>query len=136
MAVRPHETLENAITRTYTVVAGGSTTKGLPVKFDTSDGECTVCAAGDDGFGIALSTEVAGAKVEVALLAGACIIPVKVGTGGATRGLYGIAATDGIINRALGGGTTSRNILVKFLQTGVVGDFVGAMPANFSGVSS
>lgn len=136
MAVRPESVLTNAIIKTYTVVGGGSTTEYLPVKFSGADTTVTVCGAGDNGFAIALETKTAGEKVRVAVVTGGSIIPVKVGTGGATRDAYAKAAADGLTDQTLGGGTTVRYIFGKFLQSGVAGDRVGLLAGPFAGVSS
>lgn len=136
MAARPHTSLQGAIVRPYIVQAAGAVTKGMPVKIGTLETDCLDAAAGDNPFAIALETGIAGATVNVALLAGDCIIPVRVGTAGATAGKFGEVGTTGLIDRTLGGGTTVRYIAGKFLQTGVDGDFVGLVPSNFAGVSS
>lgn len=136
MAVRPHKNIPpGAIILTMTVAAGQTATKGYGLKFASADNEVQNCGAGERAIMTALESATAGNRVQVLLHAYA-IVPVKVGTGGATRGLPAIMAADGYIDRALGGGTTSREIAGFFLQTGVVGDEVGLAVAPFSGVSS
>jgi hypothetical protein len=58
---------------------------------------------------------------------------VRVGTGGATRGLRAVATTDGLTNIGANGNATTRTYSPGiFLQTGVVGDMValGVMPST------
>jgi len=120
--------------KTLTVVAAGSTIEGRPISFNTSDEECTLTAAAASCDGIALETAAAGARVQVLL--GDGIVKVKVGTGGATRGLYAVVVDDGLTNSGtLGGGTVLKNIVGKFLQTGVAGDVVGLRFHPFAAVS-
>ena len=64
----------------------------------------------------------------VVLLAGACIVPVKVGTGGATRGQHAVAVSNGFTDITPGGGTVAKYTNGVFMQTGVAGDFVGMIP--------
>lgn len=137
MAVRPNQNLEKILIRPMVIAAAGSATAGLAVKATANDGECTVCGAGDRQIGIAMQTSaVAGAVVDVALLQGGGIIPVTVGTGGATYGKYAACAADGLTDQLLGGGTTVRYIAGIFMQTGVVGDQVGLLPGAFAGCSA
>jgi hypothetical protein len=114
-------------------------TEGVGVKV-SSNGELEVdlAAAGDNAYGVALSTVVGdGIKtVQVALFCGGGVVPVKVSSGGATAGGYAIAGTTGFEDKTLGGGTTVRYIAGKFTQTGVSGDLVGLAVGQFAGVSS
>lgn len=136
MAVRPLKNIPaGAIILTMVVAAGQTVTKGYGVKFASADTEVQNCGAGERAIMTALESGTAGNRVQVVVHAVA-IVPVKVGTGGATRGLPAIMAADGYIDRALGGGTTSREIGGFFMQTGVVGDEVGLALTSFSGVSS
>jgi pyruvate kinase len=121
--------------KTLTVVAAGSTVEGRPISLNNSDEECTITAAGASCDGIALETKAAGERVQV--LMGDGLVKVKVGTGGATRGLYAVVVADGVTNSAtLGGGTVVRHIVGKFLQTGVAGDVVGLRFSPFAAVSA
>jgi hypothetical protein len=127
MALRAHQQLTNVLVRTYKV--GTAVTKGKLVKFVTDDDHVTDAAAGEQGIAVALETKsTADADVQVAMLAGAGIIPVLVGTGGATRGSYASAVADGLSNQAVGGGTVAKHIAGIFTQSGVAGDVVGLLP--------
>lgn len=137
MAARPDKFLNNSAIVTRTVKAASSVTKGYGVKFDATDPTtCLNCSAGERAQAIALETGAAGARVQLYLINGGGIVPVKVGTGGATAGAAAITVSDGLTDRALGGGTVSREIAGFFVQTGIAGDEVGLLPAPFSGVSS
>jgi hypothetical protein len=134
MATRANYVSSNAEVITRTVVSGEVVTAGYPVQFSATADQVQIAnGAGDNAIGIALTSGAAGEQVQIAISG---IAPVKVGTGGATQGVYGIIATDGVIDRTLGGGTTLRHILGKFLQTGVVGDMVGFQILPFASVSS
>lgn len=121
--------------KTFTVAAGQAATEGRPLSFAASDEEVqTTAAAAAVTCGIALETKAAGERVQV--LVGEGVVKVKVGTGGATRGLYGVVVADGVTNSGtLGGGTTLKNIVGRFLQTGVAGDVVGLVFRPFATVS-
>jgi len=143
MATRPDQlTSEDGTIVYYTVAASQTVTAGMPVKYAAADHQVQNCAAGDIVCGVALDTAVAPASgtlpiVPVQLL-GHAVIPVLVGTGGATRGKYCILAGDatGLTDQAMGGGTTVRNVPGYFTQSGVVGDMVGLCVSGFQGVSS
>lgn len=136
MAARAHENLENAVIRTFTVKAAASATEGRLVKFGAADDEVENAGANEAGFAIALETKAAGEKVQCALLSGASILKVKVGTGGATRGIAAVNAADGLTDQVVGGGTTLVHIAGYFLQSGVAGDLVGLMPMRHSTVKA
>lgn len=131
MTVRAHDLSDMALKMTFTVAAAQSTTKGLGVIFSGADTDIATVGANGKAFAIALETKAAGEKCECALL-GHAVIPVKVGTGGATRGEFAVAAADGLIDQTLGGGTTVKYIEGVFLQTGVVGDTVGLLVNKFA----
>jgi hypothetical protein len=127
MATRAHQKLPFALIQEFTVASGQVVTEGLSVKFASADDECQNCGAGEDGFGVALQSGVAGGKVSIAL-DGNAIVRVKVGTAGtATRGLYAITNATGHTNQAIADGTTVRYIRGKFMQSGVAGDIVGML---------
>jgi hypothetical protein len=101
------------------------------VKFGADDD--TVAAAGtNDPLAIGWAhfdypTAQINRPISIALN-GYAIIPVKVGTGGATRGKQAITVADGYTDAANnGGGTTSQIIKGRFMQSGVVGDLVGLL---------
>lgn len=135
MAARAMDLTSHAITMPFTVDAASTATKGKGVKFGAADNLIIDDTAGDAGFAIALETGVAGAVVQVALL-GYAVVPVLVGTGGATRGAYAISTSDGFTNQTMGGGNTLRNIAGRFMQTGVLGDMVGLLLGNFAAGSA
>ena len=119
-----------AVIGTYTVASGQAATKGMPVIFASADTEVQTSATQSDTcIGVALETAVAGAQVQV--LHYGPIVPVLVGTGGATRGkkAYFPAAVDGYADAPAhsSSGSTNNAILGVFMQTGVVGDYVGMM---------
>ena len=123
--------------KTYTVVAAGSAIEGRPVSLNTSDQEVTLTAAAAACIGIALETKAAGERVQVLVSEGDTIVKVKVGTGGATRGLYGVVVSDGLTNSGtLGGGTVLKNVIGIFMETGVAGDVVGFKFKQFASVSA
>jgi hypothetical protein len=125
---------------TRTVETGQTVAKYRVVKDGNADHECQHAAAGELGFGVVVSigdnTDVtagaAGDRVTVALLAGACIIPVLVGTGGATRGVLQQVVSDGVTD-VTPNGAPSSGVLVGAVgiatQTGVAGDIIGLIPA-------
>ena len=126
MATRAHKQMANALVRSFKV--GTGVTKGKLVKFGADDDHVTDCAAGEQGIGIALETSgVAEADCQIALLAGASIVPVLVGTGGAARGGYAVVVANGLATQAIATGTNARHIAGIFMQTGVAGDFVGLL---------
>lgn len=131
MAVRPDDLTSKAIIKTYTVAASQTATKGLGVILSGADDTVDDAGANGEAIGIALQTKAAGEQVEVALL-GYAIVPVKVGTGAATRGKYAIMAADGFTDQTLGGGTTVKYVAGKFMQSGIAGDIVGLLLGNFA----
>lgn len=139
MAVTAEQKLVNAIIVTKTVKAASSATIGLCGIYDGTD-ETTVlnCTTGQRPDVVFMETAVAGAKVQCLQLggSGAAVVPVKVGTGGASAGLFAVVVSDGLTNQTLGGGTTVRHIAGKFTQTGVVGDVVGLAVGPFSAGSA
>lgn len=126
MAERASQILQNALIRPFTVKAAAAVTKGKRVKFGASDSEVEDCGANENGIGVALASAVAGAQCQIAL-DGVAIVPVLVGTGGATRGAFAVTVADGFTNQTIGGGSTLVHIAGKFMQTGVVGDLVGML---------
>ncbi len=125
MAARALEDVKNECRKTYIVAAGQVVTKGRAVQFAAADDEVQIAdAANDKHIGIAMSSGVAGERVQVELLF-AKIVPVIVGTGGATRGEWGRLATDGYTDQTLGGVQTVKYCGGVFLQSGVAGDWVG-----------
>lgn len=139
MAVRAQLDLapNAAKTKSYTVAAGQSAVEGRAMSFAAADEECQLTAAGGAPFGMFLETKAAGEKVQVLIGRGDAITKVKVGTGGATRGQYGVVVADGMTNApTLGGGTVLRNIAGVFTQSGVAGDVVGFIFNPFAAASA
>lgn len=123
--------------KTYTVAAGQAATEGRLVKLAAADEEVQLAGAGEAGIGIALETKAAGERVQVLVSEGDTVVKVKVGTGGATRGLWAVAVADGLTNSGtLGGGAVLKNIIGQFMQTGVAGDVVGFKFKQFASVSA
>lgn len=129
MATNPHSTPERSLIRPYKVPAGKTVTEGFRVKFSGADDLVENCGAGEDGFAVALETVVGSASLPGVRLSleGHTITPVKVGTGGATRGLYAVPVADGWTDRAIADGVNPRYLGGKFLQSGVAGDIVGML---------
>lgn len=124
MAVRADQDLIRAIIKTYTVKTGGATTAGLPVKFGTTDTEVDTAGTADAAvvFGTALATKAAGQLVEVCPH-GVVWVPVKVGTGGSTRGVSQKLVADGYTDITSG----TDVVQGRAIQSGVVGDLIGMM---------
>lgn len=138
MAVRSHERLENALIMQFADASQPAFTKGTEVKFDTSD-TLLVATSGADplAIGVIYQANAAGRPASVVMY-GDKVMPVLVGTGGATRGKMAVRVSDGFTDAAtVGGGTTVQYIKGQFLQTGVIGDTVGLMTGvNYSSVKA
>lgn len=113
--------------RTFTVAAASTVTAGWAVKFGaTADTVLNQAAIGDECPGIALTSGTAGQQVDVCFPGP--IIPVTVGTGGATQGARAKWVANGYTNvTAIGGGTVKLTSPGIFMQTGVAGDSVGLL---------
>lgn len=138
MAVRPHERLQYALTMPFTDPSMPAFTKGTEVKFGASDTLLAATSGSDPlAIGVIVQGNAAGRPASVALY-GHAIIPVVVGTGGATRGVMAVRVADGFTDAAtVGGGTTVQYIRGQFLQSGVVGDTVGMLiGVNYSSVKA
>lgn len=137
MAARPDCDLSTAVIRPLVVAAGQSVSRGRVVKRITTEGQCQHAGAGEAGDAIALEDGAAGATVSCVLLAGGGVVPVKVGTGGATFGQQAVVVADGVTNSGtLGGGTVLKNLVGTFTQSGVAGDEVGLIPLRSAAVSA
>lgn len=135
MATRADQDFTYCLIKTHRVVTAPAV-RGRLCKLGAADDEVTICAAGEQGIGIFLSDAPVGAWVNLAMLTGGGIVPVVVGTGGATRNSYAVAVANGLTNQVLGGGTVVRHIAGIFTQNGVVGDMVGLQIEGFGGVSA
>lgn len=126
MAVRATESLQEALIRPFTVATSKTVTEGFRVKFSGADNAIENCGAGELGFAIARASGVA-ADVVNCVLEGNAVVRVKVGTGGATRGVYAMMAADGYTDQGTTDGATVRYLAGIFMQSGVVGDMVGML---------
>ncbi len=128
MAVRPHERLEKALIMSFADDNQPAFTKGAEVKFNGSDTLLQAASTNDvAAIGIVVQANAAGRPAHVCMY-GDKVIPVVVGTGGASRGVDAVTVADGFTDAAAnGGGTTSQIIKGKFLQSGSAGDLVGLM---------
>ena len=141
MAIRADRDLQRALIVTRKVVTG-AVAVGMPVKDGSNDHEVQPCADGVGMIGvvIALGTgyKVSGGapggindEVQIAYLGAPLIIPVKVGTGGATRGLYAKVVADGFTNATETVTTpVAMNVAGFFTQSGSAGDIVGLIPSR------
>ena len=127
MAVRPHERMDHALIMTFSDASMPAFSKGDEVKFDSSDTLLAETTNSDvAAIGVVVQANAAGKPVSVAMYGSAAVIPVLVGTGGATRGSFAVKTTDGFTNSdTIGGGTTAMYIRGQFTQSGVAGDYVG-----------
>ncbi|NOU33329.1 MAG: hypothetical protein HOO96_35985 [Polyangiaceae bacterium] len=135
MASRADQDLSECLLKSFKVVTAAAV-RGRLCKLGANDNEITICAAGEQGIGIFISDAPVGAWTTVAMLSGGGVVPVVVGTGGATRNSYAVAVANGLTNQVLGGGTVVRHIAGVFTQTGVAGDMVGLQIEAFGGVSA
>jgi hypothetical protein len=127
MATRAHRKDAYSTTLALAVASGQVVTAGLGVVF-ASDTTCQVAGASDLIFGIARTSQTAGQEVVIDLFGP--IIPVKVGTGGATRGTKAKHVTDGFTDATAhnSDGTGNESTYGIFLQSGLAGDIVGMVP--------
>lgn len=128
MAARPHQMLNNALVKGFNHASQPAFAAGVEVKFNGNDDLLQAAGVNDPlAIGITEVANNAGSEARVALY-GIAIIPVTVGTGGATRGTDAITVADGFTDAAAnGGGTTSQIIKGKFMQSGVAADSVGLL---------
>jgi hypothetical protein len=133
MADRAHKVLQCPVIRPYTVAASQTVTVGKTAKFASADNEVQDAGAASDlAIGVVLpnalanSSGVVAAGVVVEVIHPFPIVPMKVGTGGATRGKKQKVVSDGVTDGAAnGGGTTASELIGIAMQTGVVGDEIG-----------
>jgi hypothetical protein len=133
--------LQRAIIVTRKVVVG-AVALGMPVKDGTNDHEVQPCADGVDMIGVVVAlgngAKVSGGtpggvndEVQIAYLAGACVIKVKVGTGGAVRGKFAKVVSDGFTSATPDVATpAAMNVAGFFTQSGSAGDYVGLVPSK------
>ena len=133
MATNADKILQNAITQTRTVETGQTVAVGRVVKDGNADHECQHTTDGVKAIGVVLAlgklAGAAGDLVTIVLLAGGCIVPVKVGTGGATRGYYAKCVSDGVTDATETVTTpAAMDVVGWFTQAGVAGDIIGMVP--------
>lgn len=126
------------VTRVVTV---GAVSLGMPVKDGAADHQVQPSADGVDMIGVvvalgngAKSSGVPGGvgdEVQIAYLAGAIVIKVKVGTGDAVRGKFAKVVATGFTSATPDVATPAAiNVAGFFTQSGVAGDFVGLVPCK------
>lgn len=135
MAVRPDSNLQYALIVTRTVETATTCVVGGVVKDGNADKEVQPTTDGVDAIGVIIAlgalAGAAGDKVQMAYLAGACIVPVKVGTGGAVRGKFAKVVADGVTSATPDVATpAAMNVVGYFTQSGSAGDIVGMVPAK------
>src|SRR5688500_4762360 len=133
MATRADCDLRTALTVTRTVETGQTVALGRVVKDGNADHEVQHTTDGVDAIGVIVALDklagAAGDKVSVCLLAGAAVVKVKVGTGGATRGKKAKCVADGVTDAVISEATpTPVQTVGFFTQSGVAGDLVGMVP--------
>jgi hypothetical protein len=136
MAARADQVTAFGTPVTYKVTSGQTVAANVPLKFAGADHEVQQAQSGDLICGISLQAGNAGDLIQV-MLPGP-VVPVKVGTGGATRGKFAIeaAANDGLTDQLMGGGTVVRYSPGFFTQSGSAGDLVGLCMTLFAGGSA
>jgi hypothetical protein len=127
--------LERLLIKTRTVETGQTVAVGRVVKDGNADYEVQHTEDGIGAIGVVIALGLlagaAGDRVQIAYLAGAGVIPVKVGTGGATRGKFAKCVADGVTDATPDVATpTGANVVGYFTQNGVAGDFVGMVPSR------
>lgn len=127
--------LQRALIVTRKVEAGQTVAVGRVVKDGDADHEMQHTADGVDAIGVVVAlgplNGAAGDECQMAYLAGAIIVKVKVGTGGATRGKFAKCVADGVTNAVPDVATpAAMNVVGYFTQSGVAGDLVGMVPAK------
>lgn len=133
MALRPLESLDKLIIKEYTTSAIVRNGFAVMVSAVAADGEVSTISetadANDIPIGVALRYGASGAKIRVALYGGSGIVPMLVGTGGATCGAQVGFVSDGMtdINFQVASGATwtPSQLYGIAMQTGVAGDLVG-----------
>ena len=128
MVARATEISESLTTTVKTVLAGGgAAVLGMPAKFGTSDTTWTQCGVDTETY----AGPFAGAAAEGATVGvhRSGLAKHVVGTGGATRGKFGIVVADGYTDAPAhdSDGTGNERIVCQFEESGDAGDLVGAL---------
>ena len=128
--IRP--TVRVSATEAKNYLVSGTIRKGFPVKISdatTTPKTIVECAATtDNGIGIARDAgDATGAAglTQIVVYGHGGIVPVLVGTGGATAGAAAKWVSDGLTDATTGGGTTKVVEYGIFEDTGVAADIVG-----------
>jgi len=133
----PDRKLDHATKGIHTVALTKTATLGYAVEASATVGEILDAPADSDKvIGIAMQLGAAGDRVEVAYFGP--IVPVMVGTGGATWGQKGITVADGWTDAPAhdSSGATNDPIYCIFMDTGVVGDMIPAQLVALGGRGS
>ncbi|MGB0890482.1 MAG: hypothetical protein ACPGWS_09380 [Solirubrobacterales bacterium] len=124
----------NTLTVKRTVATSDTATKGMALIADSDTTVDDAPAGSDLAMFVAKETKTAGERVECFVLGTGGVIPVLVGTGGATVGLSAKLAADGFTDASThdsdGGGEEAT--YGKFLESGTAGQFVGMINSGFS----
>ena len=142
IAYRPEKRIDGLDSQVFTVAAGQTVRPGMGIKIastDTAPADANypqaqeAVADTDDPIAIAAgeidaTAYAAGATFTGYLVAGGGMIPILVGTGGVTRGLSVVCASDGFTDAPANGNGTTRVFSpgVAF-ATGAVGDSVAML---------
>lgn len=126
MAERALQKIEDHYIDTIEVASAKTVTKGYAIMHSGADHMAeNATAITDNAIGIALDSGTAGQIVRYVRLGCACVVPVKVGAGGATRGKAACWAAAGADDCTPSGGTNPQIVLGQFMQSGASGDYVG-----------
>lgn len=138
MVQRATVMMEKALIVTRVVAAAQTIERGHLLRAGATAGEVVKCGAGERGIYVALeNNSTAGSRIQVAFLSPSSILPVIVGTGGASEGAMLVLAADGVTDApTLGGGTVVRNVVGVAVETGVADDLIGMWPMPFTSVSA
>lgn len=119
--------LEHCTFKEYTVASGQAVTVGELVVMASDTTVQDAGGASDLGIGIAVESQTAGLRVELYMFGP--IVPVTVGTGGATRGTKAIAAADGFTDATAhdSDGTSNESLYGVFVESGTAGQIKGMM---------
>ncbi len=121
--------LEHCTFKEYTVAAGQAVTAGELVVMASDTTVQDAGGASDLGIGIAKVSQTAGLRVELYMFGP--IVPVAVGTGGATRGTKAVAVADGFTDGAAhdSDGVVNTSPYGVFVESGTAGQVKGMMLA-------
>lgn len=114
----------------FYVASGQTVVAGRAILLSGSDNECAPAGADSDlAVGIAQNGGTAGQPIDAFMFGP--VVPVKVGTGGATRGKKAVLVADGVADAPdhNSDGTGNQAIYGIFVQSGVAADEVGMMLA-------